>query len=200
MNKQSTKTDLNLEAIKDIMKKLAEKRPIFHSEADFQHELAIIIKDYFNNAKIRLEKPYILSCGKNMKKIKLDMEIRINDKKYAIELKYKTKSFEYELDDDKFNLTNQAAQNDGSYLFAKDTIRIQKLIKQHNFNNGFAIFLTNDKGYYGNLHKNNEYSHSKKDNDNIEIAEYKNKFEWVEYKDFNEGQKNAIFKYLILAY
>ena len=47
-----------------IMSKLKEKRKIFVSEADFQLEMAWIIKDEYPDAKVRLE--YCPSFDLNM--------------------------------------------------------------------------------------------------------------------------------------
>ena len=50
--------------IENIISKLQNKRPVFVSEADLQFEMALIIKDEFPNAKIRLE--YCPSFNPNM--------------------------------------------------------------------------------------------------------------------------------------
>lgn len=44
--------------IEQVLKELAKKRPVFHSEADFQHALAWEIQITYPDANIRLEKPF----------------------------------------------------------------------------------------------------------------------------------------------
>ena len=68
------------------MQKLKEKRTIFVSEADFQLELAWIIKDEYPNAKVRLE--YSPAFDLSMH---IDILVIIDRKWIPIELKYKTK-------------------------------------------------------------------------------------------------------------
>ena len=68
------------------MQKLKEKRTIFVSEADFQLELAWIIKDEYPNAKVRLE-----YCPAFDLSMHIDILVIIDRKWIPIELKYKTK-------------------------------------------------------------------------------------------------------------
>jgi len=42
--------------LKEILTSIASKRPIFHSEDDLKFELAMVIKNQFPNAEVRLEK------------------------------------------------------------------------------------------------------------------------------------------------
>jgi hypothetical protein len=43
--------------VAEILSRLAKKRPIFHSEADFQHALAWEVRGMHADADIRLEVP-----------------------------------------------------------------------------------------------------------------------------------------------
>jgi hypothetical protein len=122
------------------LENLFYERFIFHSEADFQHALAMKIAEN-KNIKIRLEKP----CKINNKAIKIDIELTDeNEKKYAIELKYKTKKLNCEHAGENFDLKTQGAHNLGRYDFWKDCERI---INLENFCGGCVIFLTNDDSY-----------------------------------------------------
>jgi hypothetical protein len=122
------------------LENLFKERFIFHSEADFQHALAMKIAKN-ENIKIRLEKP----CKINNEAIKIDIELTDeNEKKYAIELKYKTKKLNCEHTGENFDLKTQGAHNLGRYDFWKDCERITKL---KNFCGGCVIFLTNDVLY-----------------------------------------------------
>lgn len=130
--------------IQSIVKVLSAKRPIFHSEADFQHALAWEIHAKYPKAAIRLEtNPY--SDGQ---RVHIDILVKLGNKKYAIELKYKTRKLDVEYNDETFHLLNQAAQDIGRYDFIKDLVRIEKFISEHNNSAGIVIFMTNDPGYW----------------------------------------------------
>ena len=143
--------------IKNILNDLSIKRPIFHSEADFQHALAWQIKEFYQQQKhddleIQLERRFDL---KNGKQTHLDILFKINNTKiFPFELKYKTKGkykkdfLTVETEKDTFKLKNQGAKDGGRYLFLRDISRIEEIIKQNKFDTGYAIFLTNDSGYW----------------------------------------------------
>lgn len=72
--------------LSDIMRRLALVRPVFHSEADFQHALAWQIHVEYPDAQIRLEyRPFA------ERKMYIDLWCVLNDQLTAIELKYPTK-------------------------------------------------------------------------------------------------------------
>ncbi len=78
--------------IANVLNELRERRPVFHSEADFQHALAWAIHEKCPNLNIRLEKRVEL----NSKNKYLDI-FAFNDKKtVAIEVKYKTTKYKTE--------------------------------------------------------------------------------------------------------
>ena len=132
-----------------IIEKLQDKRQIFCSEADFQLEMAWVIKEMYPNAKVRLE--YV---PKFNDKMHIDILVFISNKWIPIELKYKTKNSKKEEMIDKitqevFNLKNQGAKDISCYLYLKDIMRIESIKEQGeiNFKEGYAVFLTNDKIY-----------------------------------------------------
>ena len=126
-----------------IVNKLKQKRKVFVSEADFQLELAWVIKENYPDAKIRLEYPP--SFDLNMH---IDILVVIDNKWYPIELKYKTKGCKKIIDDEIFNLKNHGAKDVNSYLYLKDIMRIEKVRNNiNNFGNGYTIFITNDLSY-----------------------------------------------------
>ena len=135
------------EIVNNALKSLFQNRIIFHSEADFQHALAMTIAEN-ENIKIRLEKPCTISGDNQNGNIKIDIELTANedekDFKYAIELKYKTKKFNCTYFGENFDLKTQGAQPNSRYDFWKDCERITKL---ENFCGGCVIFLTNDALY-----------------------------------------------------
>jgi hypothetical protein len=127
-----------------VLKKLAAVRPVFHSEADFQHALAWEIREFYPQSKIRLEtKVY----GANTK-VYLDIMVQYEGRKYAIELKYKTRTLECVVDGEEFALNNHGAQDVGRYDVLKDLQRLEQMIAAGVADEGVLIFLTNDASYY----------------------------------------------------
>ena len=130
---------------------LRQKRPVFHSEADFQFALAWEIKTLCPNAEIRLEVPF----GKEAKSY-IDILVSHQGNVYPIELKYKTRKLSYDLDGESYNLKNHGAGDFGSYDFIKDICRIEELSELlHDFKYGYALWLTNDPYYWNPPRKNN---------------------------------------------
>jgi len=144
--------------IEKLLQQLAEKRPVFHSEADFQHELAWLLHSEFPKANIRLEKPFLKENGKSEY---VDIFADLNDKKYFIELKYKTKKLKSkeEINGEKFYLKDQGAQDCGRYDFWKDVSKIESRVAENNNGLGYAIFLTNDYSYL-NSPREKSYSYN----------------------------------------
>ena len=130
----------------DILKKLSKERPIFHSEADFQHALAWKIHEEFSNINIRLEKPF-KDIG-DSKPWYIDIFCFNDDKKFAIELKYKTRGLKINYNGEEYCLKNQWAHDISRYDFIKDIYRLEKLVEDNKIDIGFAIFLTNDYLYW----------------------------------------------------
>ncbi|MEE3712463.1 hypothetical protein V2I22_05550 [Campylobacter sp. CLAX-7218-21] len=141
----------------EIIEKLQGKRQIFCSEADFQLEMAWVIKEMYHDAEVRLE--YVPTFNDKMH---IDILVFISNKWIPIELKYKTKNSKKGALEDKktqevFNLKNQGAKDIGCYLYLKDIMRIESIKEQkieiikgqekNNFKEGYAVFLTNDKTY-----------------------------------------------------
>ena len=73
--------------IHNLMEDLSQHRPIFHSEADFQHALAWQIHKVMPNCEIRLEMPYRVPQGNWY------LDIWLLTPRIAIELKYRTKKW-----------------------------------------------------------------------------------------------------------
>ena len=132
--------------IVDVLEKLSEERPVFHSEADFQHSLAWKIHEIYPDFNVRLEKREEI----NGEELYLDIFIPGNDKVYALELKYKTKKLDITIPNpnEDFHLKNQSAQAISRYDFCKDIERLEKVSRKYPNGTGFAIFLTNDDLYW----------------------------------------------------
>ncbi len=127
-----------------ILKTLAARRPVFHSEADFQLALAWIIHEQHPNAKVRLE----YRPSKLKEKAYIDIWVECDGAIYAIELKYKTRGLHVTVAGEPFNLLDQNARDQARYDFCRDINRIETLAGAYPGLIGFAVFLTNDRGYW----------------------------------------------------
>lgn len=125
---------------------LAKNRPVFHSEADFQHSLAWEIQKKLPDASVRLERP-MMHSGRNLH---VDVWITQGAQLLALELKYKTRKVEWPLPnaEEKYYLRDHGAQDIGRYDFAKDIWRLEQLLKGRQGAVGYAILLTNDSSYW----------------------------------------------------
>jgi len=146
-------------AIKEIIDTLAETRPFFHLEADFQIALANSIKEWIgkkaprSEAKIYLEK----KIGPKGNSMSVDIVVKLNSKEYFIEVKYATKEKEPEQARglrDKENFANviqyvakSTAPNLNRYGFWKDVHRLEGIVNGEG-RIGYAIFLTTDPLYW----------------------------------------------------
>ena len=129
--------------IHDSLATLAMNRPVFHSEADFQHALAWQIQQLCPDAKIRLEFPV---AGESQRH--LDISLRHGEEYFLLELKYKTRGLKATVSDEAFHLRDQGAQPLGRYDYLKDIERLEAMLVEQVGNRGYAILLSNDHGYW----------------------------------------------------
>lgn len=134
---------------------LQNQRPIFHSEDDLKLALAFNIKKNNPDFEIRLERPVQLEMiYRNGQKIIVRAPIDIvvidtNGGAYPIELKYKTKKANIDLNGENYILAEHGAQDVGRFSFRKDIYRIENYKSNNlNFRFGFVLILTNDNEYY----------------------------------------------------
>lgn len=149
----------------DILSKLKDNRPVFHSEDDFKLALAQTIYKEHPEYNIRLERPIKIEMidkyGSAIKpNVRVPIDIVIIDEKgnyIPIELKYKTKKTKIEstgvLNDDIYELANHGASDIGRVSFRKDIYRIERFLESNSENCkvGFVIILTNEKEYWDNI-------------------------------------------------
>jgi hypothetical protein len=129
----------------NIMKSLRTKRPVFHSEADFQFALAWEIQKEYPAAAVRLEYPRTID-GKSYH---IDILVGIEDELIPIELKYKTKRKLTSFNNENFDLKGQGAQDHGRYDLLKDVMRIETILKDNErYQKGYVIMLSNDPSYW----------------------------------------------------
>lgn len=127
-----------------LLEKLSAERPVFHSEADFQFALAWHIQRTHPAAAIRLEyKPAYLH-----KRGYLDIWVRRGDSIDAIEVKYWKRRLDVEVAGERFDLSNQGAQDLARYDFFSDLARIESLVTANPAATGHVLALTNDSSYW----------------------------------------------------
>ena len=123
----------------EIMTVLAEKRPEFCSEADFQFALGWEIKEKFHDVEIRFECPALLD-GKFY--VEIDIVVKLNNELFPIELKNPTKE--------------GGRTTDNRCDMVRDIERLEKLQSKNlmvpDFTNshireGFVIWLTDNEAY-----------------------------------------------------
>jgi hypothetical protein len=132
-----------------LMTQLAEERPVFHSEADFQHALAWTIRSTLPNCDIRLEKRLVAN-GETMH---VDMCLEEEGSNCVAELKYKVRKLEVAVADEHFALADQGAQPLFRYDFVKDIRRLESIVAAGQYAAGWAIMLTNNCQYWNRPRK-----------------------------------------------
>ena len=129
--------------IHHLMEGLSQSRPIFHSEADFQHALAWKIHEIMPDSQIRLEYPF-RHDGNPMY-----LDIWLPTERIAIELKYLTRRLEQDYEGERFALRDQSAHDVRRYDFLKDVQRLESVVEhaEQPTRGGVAVLLTNDSAY-----------------------------------------------------
>ncbi len=130
--------------ISEVLSSLARQRPIFHSEADFQHALAWENQHRLPDASIRLEVPVQISG----QFLHIDVWVVHQDVTLAFELKYKTRGLTAHIGNERYSLKDQSAQDICRYDFVKDIQRLEQVVAAHPNSIGYAILLTNDSAYW----------------------------------------------------
>lgn len=129
-----------------ILNQLSIRRPVFHSEADFQFSFAWEIKKAYPEFDIRLEYPISTNH--------LDIFASNPEQAVLFELKYKHRPSSFIINGEEFNLCkNQPTY--ANYDFIKDIKRLEEfsqIIKEkHNTVKSYALLLTNDKNFWKQL-------------------------------------------------
>ncbi len=123
---------------------LAQRRPMFHSEADFQHAVAWDLHVRFPTAGVRLERPIRTPKGL----LHVDLVADFGAYTLVAELKYKTRAVVATLQGEDFALRDHAAQPISRYEFLKDVTRLESIQALRPKTLCWAILLTNDSAYW----------------------------------------------------
>jgi hypothetical protein len=128
--------------IEPLMSRLSQRRPIFHSEADFQHEVAIELRAMDPDLELRLEYPFGLGS-----RASLDILLRKDRKLAGLELKYLCRSADVTITGEQFQLRHQAAHDIRRHDVCKDVVRMEEFCVRFSATAGVLI-LTNDPAYW----------------------------------------------------
>lgn len=131
----------SLTGLPAVIATLAVERPVFHSEADFQHSLAWHLKLADPAARIRLE-------TRPVRGMQLDLLVESRGRRTAIELKYFFKRFHGDVEGESFDLPDQSAHDISRYDFVKDIVRTESFVANGIADSGRTIVLTNDPAYW----------------------------------------------------
>jgi hypothetical protein len=178
-------TILSKPTLINYLKELAEIRPLFYSEADFQHSFAILLST--KGHTVILEKSfYNVAVDGCLQEFYKEMHIDILiDGNTAVELKYKTKGLGKVYKD--YEIKQHGATNHGRYDAYEDARRIVSLIIDDTYTEvqtGFTIFLTNEELYWSKPNSksmNSEFSL-------VDGCPFKNSLSW-KYKSKNHKLK-----------
>lgn len=144
--------------IPELLRCMAKQRPLFHSEADMQHELAWRIRDSHENLNVRLEYPFERLSnkatpprGSSNKAVDIWLQDRSSKREMALELKYPTAFLSCKVYGEKFELKDQRAQDTRRYDVLKDVMRMEEFLdsEESRFTRSAAVLLlTNDSTYW----------------------------------------------------
>jgi hypothetical protein len=126
-----------------LLQQLASKRPVFHSEADFQLALGWEMHEMYGAASVRLEyRPF------SLERFYVDVWASLGGQTLAIETKYWTRRLSAEVMGERFEVADRAAHDIMRYDFFKDLVRLERVVKDVPGVLGYAIALTNDSAYW----------------------------------------------------
>lgn len=126
------------------MRRLSKRRPVFHSEADFQHELAWEIKLVSEGTDVRLERRLPWEGPRNS----VDIWLETIGGPAVIELKYWTRALEVTVSGEQFSLRDQAAHDLARHDFLKDLRRVEQVVASGLADTGWVVALSNDHLYW----------------------------------------------------
>ncbi|MDT0331471.1 hypothetical protein [Nocardiopsis lambiniae] len=121
---------------------LRRARPVFHSEADFQHALAWTAHLFEPSLRVQLE----------VKTAVGHLDVLISrpeqNRHLALELKYLKAAWTGTLAGERFDLADQGAQDIRGYDVVKDIARVEQLTAPSPGWSGGVLVVSNDPGYW----------------------------------------------------
>jgi hypothetical protein len=134
---------LTLGDLIEVLAALSSERPLFHSEADFQHAFAWQVHARWPDAHVRLETRPLRG-----EPIHLDVLVVIGAIRVAFELKYLVRALDVTVAGERFELRNHGAHDVRRYDVVKDIARVERLVSQQVADVGYVVVLANDAGYW----------------------------------------------------
>lgn len=129
-------------ALPAVMTHLASRRPVFHSEADFQFAFAQSVAQLDERVGIRLEVP----VRGGHRRTYVDLVCRASQQVSLVEFKYVTRSWSGTdgHTDELFDLRSHEALDLARLSFIHDVTRLEGWAAEQVCSNGVAVLLTND--------------------------------------------------------
>lgn len=129
--------------LQELISRLGAKRPVFHSEADFQHAFAWELHNMDPTLRIRLE-------THPEPNVRLDLLVsRAAPAAHtAVELKYLTAAWSGVVEGEHFALKNHGAQDVRAYDVVKDIGRLERFVAGRTRWNGVFVAVANDPAYW----------------------------------------------------
>jgi hypothetical protein len=126
-----------------LLGRLAAHRPLFHSEADFQHAFAWEAHAMDPSLQVRLE-------THPEPNVRLDLLLSRPDlgRHTAVELKYLTALWEGAVNGEYFALKNHGAHDIRAYDVVKDISRLERFVAGNMGWNGILVAITNDPSFW----------------------------------------------------
>lgn len=134
---------MDTQVIQKTVAALSQRRPVFWSEADFQHELAVQLAALDPSLQIRLEWPL---PGQGIRAI--DILLSKGQQRTAVELKYLTQKYSGLFANEQFELKAQGAQDVRRYDVIKDIQRMEEFCDRFPSARAFVLVLSNDPVYW----------------------------------------------------
>lgn len=136
--------DIDLPAVLDA---LAERRPVFHSEADLQQELAWQVRLAHPAVDVRLE-VRVPEPSRPGRRERVDVVVRAPRGRIAIEIKYPTDALSARINDEPFELPRHGAQDITTYDVVKDVHRVEHFVRTGFCDAGAVVVVSNDPSYW----------------------------------------------------
>lgn len=134
---------LNLD-IPQILRSLAQRRPVFHSEADFRLELALYLREKYPHLYPVCEYP-LHRASKQSYDIML---LHGREEVMALELKYFCQALIGKVQGEPFHLKWNGAADGGRYATLKDVGRLERFRKENPTARADVIVVSNDSNFW----------------------------------------------------
>ena len=129
--------------VSNFMAQLAKNRPVFHSEADFQHAFAWAMREAYPRLQARLE--IELTVREHLDLLLTDIDTH---ERTAVEFKYPRAAWSGDDRGEEFNLKSHGATDLIGYDTLKDVQRLESLVDAGTAQNGLLLLLTNEPAYW----------------------------------------------------